>query len=455
MENPLGSPFWLRYLPASLCAKIKHRPDVLKVLNNVAWLFSDKILRMGVGLVVSVWIARHLGPVDFGLFSFAIAVVSLFGVFATLGLSGIMVRDLANEPENSFATLGSGLVLQVIGGVIAFSFLLILSTILRPDEHSTMSVITIIGLTLLLKGSDCFKSWFDSQVQSKYSVWAENTAFLVASLLKVGLIVLGASLLAFAWITLVESLLTALMLFIMYEWAGGGMRVWRFTIARAQSLLQQSWPLILSGLAVMVYMRIDQVMLGQMLNDEAVGIYSAAVRLSEAWYFVPMAIVSSVFPTLLDAKKTSEVLYLEKFQQLYDMLVVIALVVAIPVTFLADPIVAAIFGQEYLQAGTILSIHIWAALFVFLGVVSGKWFLAENRQLLAFHRVSWGMGINIVLNVLWIPEYGGVGAAWATLISQAVASMLIDVVYKETRLMFKMKLKACLLTRVLRMQYST
>jgi len=453
--NSLPNPFWLRHLPVSLRTKIEHRPNLLKILNNAAWLFSDKLLRMGVGLIVSVWVARYLGPEDFGLFSFAVAFVSIFGALSTLGLPGIVVRDIVSDPKSSFETLGSAFALQIAGGITAFSALLILISVFRPHDRSVFGVVTIIGLTLLLKGSESIKYWFESQVQSKYTVWAENSVFMAIGVIKIGLILVGASLLAFAWITFVEGLITAILLFAMYEWDGGRIRVWRFSITRAKTLLKHSWPLILSGLAVMVYMRIDQIMLGQMLNDKVVGIYAAAVRISEAWYFIPMAIAGSVFPALLDAKKTSEALYLEKFQKLYDILVMIALVVAIPVTFLADQIVVVLFGQEYLEAGTILSIHIWTALFVFLGVASGKWFLAENRQLLAFYRVFWGMGINIALNVLWIPQHGGVGAAVATLVSQAVAALFIDVVQKETRLMFWMKLRACLLTRVFRVQYST
>jgi PST family polysaccharide transporter len=271
---------------------------------------------------------------------------------------------------------------------------------------------------------------------------------------KIGLIMAGASLLAFAWVTFVEGLVAAILLFGIYEWVGGRIRSWRCRISRMKTLLVDSWPLVLSGLAVTVYMRIDQVMLGQILNDRAVGIYSAAVRLSEAWYFIPVVIVGSVFPSLLEARKTSEAVYLEKFQKLYDLLAMVAIVVAIPMTFLADRVMAAVFGLEYIEAGTILAIHIWTAPFVFLGVASGKWFLAENRQLLGFHRVFWGMGVNIALNMLLIPQYGGVGAAVATLVSQAVAAFLIDVVHAETRGMFWMKLRACLLMRVFRAQRS-
>jgi O-antigen/teichoic acid export membrane protein len=452
--NPPANPFWLRYLSASLRAQIEHRPNLLKALSNMAWLFSDKLLRMGVGLFVSVWVARYLGPEDFGLFSFAIAFVSIFGGLSTLGLPGIVVRDIVSEPKSSLETLGSSFVLQVIGGITAFTLLLILIPIFRPHDRSAISIVTIIGLTLLFKASESIKCWFESQVQSKYTVWAENAVFVAIAVTKIGLILASASLLAFVWITFLEGVVTSILLFAMYEWAGGRIRVWRFSLARAKTLLHHSWPLILSGLAVVVYMRIDQIMLGQMLDDKAVGIYTAAVRISEAWYFIPVAIVGSVFPSLLDAKKTSETLYLEKFQKLYDILVMVALVVAIPVTFLADQIVEELFGKEYIEAGTILSIHIWTALFVFLGVASGKWFLAENRQLLAFQRVFLGMVVNIALNLVLIPKYGGDGAAVATLVSQAVAALLIDVIHKDTRLMFRMKLKACLLTRAFRVQYS-
>ena len=453
-ENSPTNPFWLRYLSVSLRAKIEHRPNLLGILHNIAWLFSDKLLRMGVGLFVGVWVARYLGPEDFGLFSFASAFVSVFGTLSTLGLQGIVVRDLVNDPKGSFETLGSSFVLQATGGIIAFSLLIVLIPILRPHDQSVLSIVAIIGLTLFFKGSESMKYWFESQVQSKYAVWAENLVFAVVVAVKIGLILVGASLLAFVWTSFLEGLFTALFILVAYEWVGGRIKVWRFSFARAKALLVHSWPLILSGFAVMVYMRIDQIMLGQMLNDKAVGIYSAAVRISESWYFIPVAIVGSVFPALLDAKKTSEAFYIDRFQKLYDALVIIALVVAIPVTFLAHQIVEVLFGHEYIEAGTILSIHIWTAVFVFLGFASGRWLLAENRQLLVFQRAFLGMVVNIALNYIWIPQYGGVGAAVATLLSQAVAAFLFDVIHKETRLMFRMKLKACLLMRVFRVQYS-
>jgi O-antigen/teichoic acid export membrane protein len=173
-----------------------------------------------------------------------------------------------------------------------------------------------------------------------------------------------------------------------------------------------------------------------------VGIYSAAVRISEVWYFIPMIIVASVFPAILEAKKRSEAQYYQRLQHLYDLMVWLAVGVALPMTFLSTPIVTLLFGEAFAASGPVLAIHIWAAVFVFLGVSSGKWFLAENRQLLSFQRTVLGAIANVVLNLWLIPVYGVVGAALATVMSYAIAAFFADLMQKETRKMFLMKVSA-------------
>ena len=422
---------------------------MLRILSNVAWLSGDKIVRVGIGLLVGVWVARYLGPEQFGLLSFSLAFVSLFGAIATLGLQGIVVRDIVKAPLDAPETLGTSFALQLLGGVASCALLILIIGLVRPDDALAKTTIAILGPTLILKASESVRYWFESQVQSKYAVWVENAVLLVVASIKIGLILGGAPFILFVWIVLAEAVAAAILLFAVYAWTGGRLRAWRPSYDRAKALLRDSWPLVLAGLAVMIYMRIDQIMLGQMLDDKAVGIYTVAVRVSELWYFVPMTIVGSVFPALIEAKKTSEALYLERLQKLYDLLVKLALAVAVPMTFLSNATVVLLFGPEYVEAGKILAIHIWTALFVFLGVASGKWFLVENRQLLAFRRVFVGMLVNIALNFALIPRFGGTGAAVATLVSQAVAALLVDAFHKDTRPMFRMKLRACLPSRVL------
>lgn len=453
--EPTAAPFWLRFLPASLRRRIENRPNLLMILSNIAWLFGDKVLRIGVGLLVGVWVARYLGPLQFGLLNFAMALVALFGAFATLGLQGIVVRDIVKDPSHAQETLGTSFVLQLLGGLLAFSLVVGAISYLRTDDTLAKTIVAILGVTMIFKASEVVKYWFESQVQSKYTVWVENGVFLIIATAKMAMMLLEAPLIAFVWAAFAEALVVAIMLLIIYTWRVGRLRAWEVQFVRANSLLKDSWPLILSGLAVMVYMRTDQIMLGQMLGDEAVGIYAAAVQISEVWYFIPMAIVASVFPAIIEAKKQSETLYYQRLQKLYDLMVLLALAVAVPMTLLSDWVMTLLFGQAYVQAGTVLAIHIWAGPFVFLGVASGKWFLTENRQFLAFQRVFLGMVVNIGLNFMLIPKYGAVGAALATLFSQVAAALLFDAFRKETRPMFRMKLKAFVITRAIHVYVHT
>jgi O-antigen/teichoic acid export membrane protein len=432
----------LNLTPSFIRRRIEHRPNLLKIVDNIGWLFLDKILRMGVGLFVGVWIARYLGPEQFGLLSFATAFVILFGAIAGLGLQEIVVRDIVRDPTNKEETLGTAAVLQLCGGLLTYG--LILGTIfwLRPEDMLAKALVAILGSMMLFKASEVAVFWFESQVQSKYTVWVQNSAFLLFAAIKVALILNQAPLIAFAWATMVEALLVALLMFVMLGLRGPRLRQLRATTARAKTLLKDSWPLLLSGIAILIYMKIDQIMLGQIVGDEAVGIYSVAVRISEVWYFIPMMIAASVFPAILEAKKRSEIQYYQHLQHLYDLMVWLSVGVALPMTFLSTLVVTMLFGEAFAESGSVLAIHIWAAVFVFLDVASGKWFLAENRQILRIQRTALGAVANVFLNLVLIPDLGPVGAGLATVSSYGIAAFLSDVLQRETRTMFFMKTNA-------------
>lgn len=440
----------MNFIPPFIHHRIAHRPNLVKIVDNIGWLFIDKILRMGMGLFVGVWVARYLGPEQFGLLNFALVFTSLFGAVAVLGLDGIVVRDIVRDPAGARLTLGTAAVMQLIGGLIAFLLILVAIAYLRPDDALARGIVAILGSMMLLKASNITVFWFESQVQSKYTVWVQNGVFLMFAAIKVGLILQEAPLIAFVWAMLAEAIVVALILLIVMGRHGPALRSLRVSVERGVTLLHDSWPLILSAIAVSVYMQIDQLMLGEMIGDKAVGIYSAAVKISEVWYFIPLAIVASVFPAILEARNRSVAQYHARLQKLYDLMVILSLSVAIPMTFLATPIVSALFGEAYIESGIVLAIHIWASVFVFLGVASSKWFLAENRQLLSLQRTILGAIANVGLNLWLIPVCGTVGAAIATVISYAIAAFFADLFHKETQVFFVMKLSSMNIISVLK-----
>ena len=423
----------MNIVPGFIRRRVAHRPNLARIADNIGWLFVDKILRMGMGLLVGIWVARYLGPEQFGLLNFATAFTGLFGAIATLGLQDVVVRDIVRYPASAQLTLGTAALMQLIGGLV--SFLLILGTfaLLRPDDTLARNIVAILGSMMLLRASEIAVYWFESQVQSKFTVWVQNGVFLVFAAVKVLLILQQAQLIAFVWAMLAEAAVVALILLIVMSLRGPALTSLRASAARAKSLLQDSWPLVLSAVAITVYMKIDQIMLGLIIGDEAVGIYSAAVRISEVWYFIPMAIVASVFPAILKAKTTSEEHYYARLQQLYDLMVVISVSVALPMTFLATPFVGVLFGEAFMGAGTALAIHVWGGLFVSMGLARGKWLLAENLQYMSYWYVLVGMFTNAIGNFLVIPLYGLAGAAWMTVLSQAMVALIAPAFYSKTR----------------------
>lgn len=405
---------------------------------NTSWLFAEKILRLAVGLLVGVWVARFLGPERYGLFSYAQSFVGLFSVIATLGLDNILVRELVKDEGKRDILLGTAFRLKLFGA-LAVMLLLFAAVPFTSNDGYTNALVFIIASTTVFQSFNVIDLYFQSRVLSRYVVFANTISLALLSLLKIACILLQAPLMVFAILVLLDSSVLAAGFVFFYRQNKLSVRSWTFDPETAKSMLKDSWPLILSGMVIAVYMKIDQVMIKEMLNSEAVGQYAAAVRISEAWYFIPTVISSSLFPAILNAKKQSEVLYYSRLQRLYDMLVWMAIAVALPMTFLSDDIVRLLYGGAYSQAASVLMIHIWAGVFVGLGVASGKWYLSENLQHLLFLRTVCGGITNIALNVILIPISGGLGAAIATLASQSMVCFFFDAFNKKTKRVFFMK----------------
>lgn len=435
---------WTRFLPAFVKIRLEGRHDLQQLIGNTGWLFADKILRMGVGLVVSVWVARYLGPQQIGLLNYVTSFVALFSVLTTLGLDGIVVRELINHPEEKQEILGSTLLLKFWGAILTVLLSVVAMALLRKGEPAVFWLVAIIAAGTVFQTFDAMDFWFQSQVQSKYTVWAKNSAFLLFAAIKVFLILQQAPLMAFALAATGELVVGAVALVVAYTLKGESLLNVRARWSRCRSLLRNSWPLLLSALSVIIYMKIDQVMLGQMVDDAAVGVYGAAAKVSEIWYFIPMMVVSSVLPTLLEARKSDEAFYYRRLRRLFRLMSALAFSIALPMTFLSTPIITFLYGEKFAAAGTVLAVHIWAAVFVFLGVVQSAWDLAENYTRLSMMRTTGGAVLNIALNYFLIPRYAALGAAIATVISYAFSSYVLNLASEKTRKIFVFQTKSML-----------
>ena len=424
---------WLHILPPFIQTRLNGRYKLQKILGNAGWLFFDKILRLGVGLIVGVWVARYLGPEQYGALNFATAFVALFGAFATLGLEQIVVRDIVKEPHSSDEILGSAFVLKLIGGIFTLVITVAIISLIRVTDTLTRWLVGIIAAGFVFQAFDTIDFFFQSQIQSKYTVYSKNCAFIIVSLIKIALILTRAPLLAFAWVGLAEIILGSMFMIIAYYINHYSIRKWRARFRTMKRLLADSWSLILAGIAIMIYVKVDQVMLGDMIGNKDVGTYAVAVKISEVWYFMAISISSTVFPVMIEYKKKDEALFHLQFQRLCSILASISIIIAIATMFFSHKLIQLIYGYRYLDAAPILSVHIWSVFFVFIAIPISMLVMINGLQKLILVSTVIGAIINVLLNLFLIPLYSGFGAAIATVVSYGVAGYFSYFIFPETR----------------------
>jgi O-antigen/teichoic acid export membrane protein len=451
----------------SYLSRFLSHPGVRRYGINTAWLFTEQVLRLIAGFFVGVWVARYLGPEKFGLFSYALAFVSIFQGIAKLGLDGIVVRDLVQEPEKRDVYLGTSFWLKLLGGIITFLIITIilviqslltshlspltshfspLTSYLSPfTSHfftETNIYILIIAFGIIFQSFEVIDFYYQATVQAKYISIRRIIQLILSSIIKIFLVLTGADLIWFVLVSLFDIISLSIMGWLIYRSQGLPNFVRYFDIEIGKKLLKDSWPLLLSSIAISIYMRIDQVMIKNMLGDREVGLYSAAMRLVEVWYFIPMIITQSVFPAIVNAKKISEEVYYKRLQQLFSLLIWIAIFIAIPMSVFSHQIIYLLYGDKYLSATYVLKIYVWACIFSFFGTARGSWLVIENLQNVGLYYVIFGSLSNVILNLIMIKKDGIVGAAEATVMSSIFIALLFPLLNKRVRPSVKMFFKS-------------
>ena len=415
----------------------------MRYFKNTSWMFAEQALRIIAGLFIGVWIARYLGPEQFGIFSYATAFVAIFAGIAKLGLDSIVIRELVNYPEKADVYLGTAFWLKVMGALIVWA-IIATTTLLSNNDQTTNIYILIIASGIIFQSFEVIDFYFQSQVLSKFVSICKITQLFISSALKIYLVFTNEDLLWFVLVSAIDQMVLGINLYISYKKQLLANFYNKFDSQILVKLLRESWPLMLSSLAITIYMRIDQIMIQNMLGTKEVGIFTAAVNIVSAFYFIPMLITSSLFPSIISSKKISEELYYKRLQLLFSTLTWIAILIYIPMIIFSDQLVNLLYGQNFKNAGQVIYIYAFAGIFVFMGVASARWYINEGLQKITLLRTLVGAAINIALNLILIPIINLKGAAIATLISQITVAFLLDLGSNKTRLVFIMKLRALL-----------
>lgn len=410
-----------------------------RYISNTSWIASEKSASMVANFFLTILVARYLGPNDFGILAYAVSLTTLFAAFGHMGLGGLVVREIVKTPDRYGETLGTSFAMKTAGVFLAYLVLVAIAFTAEQVGTNQFWVLIIVASSVLFKPFDVIEFWFQAHVQAKYAAVARATGLLVSGVTKILLVFAGAELLLFAFPNILQALIIAIILVAFYHSVTDTrIRAWRVSIQKAKFLFNQGWIIFLASLFAVIYLKVDQIMLKWMVGENEVGVYAVAARLSEAWYFLPSAIVASLFPRLIALRESDPARYHYRLQQIFDLLAGLAICIAILTTIVAEPLIRVLFGAEYVKSASILVIHIWAAVFIFMRALFSKWILMEDALIFSLITQGAGAALNIILNMILIQTYGGYGAAVATLISYAASSYLSLPVYRKTRPVFVM-----------------
>lgn len=407
------------------------------VVSNTGWLMLDRLTRMLLGVMVGAWIARHLGPESFGALAYVLALLALFQAATSLGLDLILARDLAKHDSESHLLLGSSLRLRFGAGVMGWFGACAAVMILRPSDHEALMLTMLAGAVLLFQPSDLIDLWFQSQSQSRRAVVPRTGSFLLVSGLRVALILTDSPLWAFALAYVTEGLLAALFLWYSYK-RHPTVQPWQWDMSTARSLLRSGWPLLVSSLSIIIYMRIDLFFLRSLTNDRELGLYAAILPFSQAWHFIPAAICASITPHLVQLHSSDPARFDKTIGDLFALMFWCSLIISVVIALAARPIVDLLLGHEFQDSSHVLALHVFSTIPVFLGLVQTRYLSILGRTRTILLQTMCGMVFSIALNLVLIPQYGAIGAAASSILAQCVSAVFCNAVFEPK--LFRMQM---------------
>jgi len=401
---------------------------------NISWLLAQNAVKLIFGLTVSLYLAKYLGPEDFGVYSFGISVLSILLLFTNLGIDPILIRELVNKKINSLILMGSSFALTLSGGVLGFLIMGLLGFYYGFSSKIGI-VIVLMSPILLLKSFNIINSYFQSSKENKYPALSNIISIIIGSSLILISIKLNFELEYFALIYSFECILLIASLIYFYT-SNNVLRKWEVSKKTSLNILKESWPLIIAGAASIINTRIDHVYIGSMLSSSVLGNYSAAAKVSEFWLILPTVLSTVFYPILIDLRAAN----FNKYKRFLFFLIISCFTFGIMfstiITYFSQDIILVLFGEKYDLAGEYLTLYIWSTLPYFTLFILSSVIYIEN--LIKKNLIISGVSIfgNIILNYFFIQFYGATGAIYATLIVVLISySILVYHIFKYTKLL--------------------
>ncbi len=418
------------------------------IAKNSGWLVFDHISKILAGIFVGILVARYLGPEDFGKLSYVLAITSLLVPFYTLGLDAIAPRELVYNKFKQQETINTVFLLKFLGCIFIFLLTVLITFLFHFNDKTIIILGFFIGFSFIFKSVETLDIWFLNKLQSKYSVIARNVGRIFAAGFKIVFIFMGFSVIYFGAAVTIEAFIMAVVLIYLFLKNESRFKWKNFHINfdEIKNLLKISLPFIFIGFISAAILSIDKVMLKNMLNDYAVGLYSVSALILSTFLFMINAVLLSVYPVLIKLEKDKPFEHYKKdYQTLFNYLTLAAYGVNFLVLMFSDKVIAFLWGREFIFSAEILYIHVFSLIFAFSGLCLWYWLVIKNYIRFFLITLIIGLGVNVILNYILIKSVGITGAAYASLVSYFIIYFFTGMFYVPIREIFKMQVKSIFL----------
>ena len=349
-----------------------------KVVKNAGWIIFGKIAQAVIGMLIGLLAARYLGPSNYGLINYAVAYLSFFNSICTLGTTSLLVKEFVDHPENEGQIIGTTLTMRILSSTLSALVITLISFVVDRNEPVTIAVVALSSIGVIFHVFETFVYWFQYKLASKVTSIISVVAYVIVALYRVVLLVMQKNVMFFAFATTLDYICVAILLVIAYRKYKG--RRLSFSWTYGKSLLSKSYHFILSGLMVAVYAQTDKIMLKHMVGSVATGYYATAVYISNLWCFILSAIITSMYPVIMQANQVSESEFKKKNKMLYAIVFYLSVIVSVFFTVFAPLIIDIMYGNAYSSAVGPLRIVTWYTAFSYLGVARDAWVVCKNKQ---------------------------------------------------------------------------
>jgi O-antigen/teichoic acid export membrane protein len=406
-----------------------------KYLRNTTWMFLTYGLRLFTGFFVGLWLARYLGPRDYGIYNYVISLTMIFVTIATFGTTEIILKKILHDSDND-ESLKSGFDLRMGLSVILFLGLGLYAYFFEPSQEVQFYIL-ISSFALFFQPFEVVDSYFRAKVQAEKSSIGRMLQLAVSSVAKILLIVSGSPLKWFYLVFVFDAIFYAALVMTAYLKSNPNFLPQKIKMDSIKEIARESYPLMIIAVSSLMLARFDQVIIGQMLTKYDVGLYSAASKTIEIGTLFSVLISLSLYPAILNAKKAGVEVYLRRMAMLNRLLVGGGVVLSAGVFFFAAPIIKLLFGDKFSASADIMKVLSFNILFISFYQVSYRWYLSENLQSLMMKKTLAAVIVNIGMNFVLIPRFGILGAAYSSIITSLIFHFLFEALFKRTRECFK------------------